>query len=64
MLISLILFFVQVCQVAGVEGLPAGSKHTSFSVDSSGNVVTSYGIIMGPDSYARYPFFLFILNGN
>ena len=33
---------VEVCQVIGSDGYPAGSKDTSFSVDSSGNVVISY----------------------
>ena len=34
---------VQVCQLAGTVRNPAGSKNTSFSVDSSGNVVILYG---------------------
>ncbi|KAJ7380050.1 hypothetical protein OS493_010757 [Desmophyllum pertusum] len=33
----------QVCQIAFGGAAPAGSKDTSFSVDSAGNVVISYG---------------------
>ncbi|XP_058969878.2 cation-dependent mannose-6-phosphate receptor [Pocillopora verrucosa] len=38
---------VMVCQIATSTGTPAGSKDTSFSVDASGNVVISYGVIEG-----------------
>ena len=44
----------QVCQIAGVEVFPAGSKNTSFDVDSVGNVVISYGAITDPGDYTRY----------
>ncbi|KAL9966645.1 hypothetical protein ACROYT_G024754 [Oculina patagonica] len=43
----------QVCQVVPGGGYPVGSQNTSFSVDSDGNVVISYGSIIGPDDYAR-----------
>ncbi|XP_078376511.1 uncharacterized protein LOC144659862 [Oculina patagonica] len=44
---------VTVCQVVPGGGYPVGSQNTSFSVDSDGNVVISYGSIIGPDDYAR-----------
>ena len=44
----------QVCQTANTDGYPAGSKNTSFDVDSVGNVVISYGAITGPDDHTRY----------
>ena len=44
---------VQVCQVADTNGYAAGSEDTSFSVDSSGNVVISYGSIKGSDGHIR-----------
>ena len=58
-MLILVLFssYVQVCQVAYAHhiGSPAGSKDTSFAVDSSGNVVISYGAIMDSTGYTRYP---------
>ena len=47
---------VQVCQQAGSDRNPAGSKDTSFSVDSSGNVVILYGKITDSAStpHTRY----------
>ena len=44
----------QVCQITTADGYPAGSKDTSFDVDSVGNVVILYGGITGPDDHTRY----------
>ena len=52
---------VQVCQLAGSDGYPAGSKDTSFSVDSSGNVVISYGGITDSSGHTRYPNTVYII---
>lgn len=44
---------LQVCQIVG-NNLPAGSEDSSFSVDSEGNVVISYGGTKGSDQKTRY----------
>ena len=52
---------VQVCQKKDTNRLPAGSNDTSFSVDSSGNVVISYGAIKDISGYTRYPNTVYII---
>ena len=44
-LVFILTIYTSVCQIATSTGIPAGSKDTSFSVDTSGNVVISYGVI-------------------
>lgn len=44
---------VMVCQVTLGGGNPAGSKDTSFIVDSSGNVVISYGVMVDGGGHGR-----------
>ena len=52
--IWIIFILPQSCQRTYVENYPAGTANTSFSVDSEGNVVITYGPSKGSDNLWRY----------
>ena len=54
-LVSALMYFlsIEVCQIVE-DNYPAGSQDSSFSVDSEGNVVISYGGTTGSDGKTRY----------
>ena len=52
--IWIIFILPQSCQRTYAENYPAGTANTTFSVDSEGNVVITYGASKGPDNLWRY----------
>ena len=54
--IEILIIFIlpQSCQRTYTENYPAGTADTTFSVDSEGNVVITYGASKNPDNLWRY----------
>lgn len=45
---------IQVCQLSIAGSVPAGTKNSTFSVDSEGSVVILYGGAVDAKGYMRY----------